>query len=587
MANVSRLRTVFILRTVVFLLAVGATIKLLTGSSKLVSQNIESRGFWEEKKSGQFFGQSGALQGWIWDSELSLVQVKKEEETKLEQAPVVEMSQKIALPPDPKAVIEKDYGPLGMKLVHLDLKGAPPRIAYLKKLIMYVARLGADGLLIEYEDMFPFTGDLEILRNANAYTIAEIEEIQILAAKQQLKIIPLVQTFGHLEFVLKHKQYWPLRESERYPNSINPHLSGSLNLVHKLLQQILLKHPAAECVHIGCDEVYQLSESAESKAWLARNGSTLGGMFLDHVRTVVQQLRDLRPGVRALIWDDMLRTIDEATLRDSGVAELVEPVVWAYSPNLNVKVNVMHIKKYSTCGIQAVWFASAFKVCKGAEGPSVIAPVVRHRVDNHLHWLEVSQEISTLSIRLRGIVLTGWQRYNHFAVLCELIPVGLPSLAICLQVLNHGGLKTEALNTATELLGFSKITDNPSIVWAGEGSFPGCEIHNEVLYINGSLRDSVTAILDSDYVRAWFSKYNRKHKFANPMFMEYFEPKARQVLRDWEEHMESLQSKMLELFFPDAVEEWFEVHVNPNLDRLRHLLQDYDEIIALKGQPKA
>lgn len=29
-------------------------------------------------------------------------------------------------------------------------------------------------------------------------------------------------------------------------------------------------------------------------------------------------------------------------------------------------------------------------------------------------------------------------RYDHFSVLCELLPVGIPSLAVCLQVLLHG-----------------------------------------------------------------------------------------------------------------------------------------------------
>uniref|UniRef100_A0A8C4R187 beta-N-acetylhexosaminidase n=1 Tax=Eptatretus burgeri TaxID=7764 RepID=A0A8C4R187_EPTBU len=316
----------------------------------------------------------------------------------------IQMAQQITLPPEPKSVIEKDYGPLGMKLVHLDLKGAPPRIEYLKKVA---------------------TSDMPCVCTicSFALSITEIEEIQTLAAIQQLKVIPLMQTFGHLEFVLKHKRFWPLRESERHPNSLNPHLSGSLNLVHRLLQQILLKHPAAEYVHIGCDEVYQLSESAESKAWLARNGSTLGGMFLDHVSAVAKLLGELRPGTRALIWDDMLRTIDEATLRDSRLPELVEPVVWSYMPNMNVKVN-------GTSELRL----NRLPMCKGAEGPDVIAPVVKHRVDNHLHWLEVSREITNLPIRLHGIVLTGWQRYNHFAVLCELIPVGLPSLALCLQL---------------------------------------------------------------------------------------------------------------------------------------------------------
>ena len=38
------------------------------------------------------------------------------------------------------------------KLVHLDLKGAPPRIEYLRQLLPFIKQLGATGILIG-EDM--------------------------------------------------------------------------------------------------------------------------------------------------------------------------------------------------------------------------------------------------------------------------------------------------------------------------------------------------------------------------------------------------------------------------------------------------
>lgn len=46
----------------------------------------------------------------------------------------------------------KKYTP-ELKLVHFDLKGAPPKIDYLKKLIRLSKEAGANGILLEYEDV--------------------------------------------------------------------------------------------------------------------------------------------------------------------------------------------------------------------------------------------------------------------------------------------------------------------------------------------------------------------------------------------------------------------------------------------------
>ena len=37
--------------------------------------------------------------------------------------------------------------------------------------------------------------------------------------------------------------------------------------------------------------------------------------------------------------------------------------------------------------------------------------------------------------------LLGWSRYDHFAVLCELLPVSIPSLVVSLMIASLGGLE--------------------------------------------------------------------------------------------------------------------------------------------------
>ena len=54
--------------------------------------------------------------------------------------------------------------------------------------------------------------------------------------------------------------------------------------------------------------------------------------------------------------------------------------------------------------------------------------------------------------------ITGWQRYDHFAVLCELLPAGLPSLALDLIAVSSG---QQILNPFNIAICKNKMTNPP------------------------------------------------------------------------------------------------------------------------------
>lgn len=68
---------------------------------------------------------------------------------------------------------------------------------------------GATGLLLEWEDTFPYNRELSPIGSngpsslASGYTIQEAGHILQIAGDCGLAVVPLVQTFGHMEVCKK------------------------------------------------------------------------------------------------------------------------------------------------------------------------------------------------------------------------------------------------------------------------------------------------------------------------------------------------------------------------------------------------
>ncbi|XP_074967167.1 hexosaminidase D isoform X1 [Phalacrocorax aristotelis] len=463
------------------------------------------------------------------------------------------------------------------RLVHLDMKGAPPRASYLAEVLPLLRALGATGLLLEYEDTFPWSGPLEPLRAPHAYSPGEVRAALSQARAQRLEVVPLVQTFGHMEFVLKHKEFAHLREVKMFPNALNPHKEESRALVKAMIDQVMALHEDVKWFHIGCDEVYYLGEGEESKQWLQQPDNTPEKLCLSHIKAVASCVVSSYPAVTPVVWDDMLRGMSEETLAESGVPQLVQPMIWDYAADLDVEGKVHLIEKYRRCGFSKVWFASAFK---GATGVNQSLTLIGHHLKNHLQWLKVAS--SSPAEVLEGIALTGWQRYDHFSVLCELLPVAIPSLAVCLQALKNGGYSEKIKENVEKLLGMSNL-ETETFMSASLGTFPGSNILPLVTQVSFYLKSSVDELLERNrYVTGWFSPYHRKRKIIHPIIMHHFQPDAVSLLSKWNVVVQDLQAAMEQVFHKCTVEEWMEENVHPSLQKLQQVVDDLDK--AIKAQ---
>ncbi len=115
--------------------------------------------------------------------------------------------------------------------LHLDLKGAMPDEPRFGEWLNFFADCGFNGIVFEYEDRFPWqtwpdTYRPGFDREAWARLWKRCETLG-------LEVVPLVQMQGHLEWLLKHEQYRPMREARSHHRSV-PATSGGAAEVDQL-----------------------------------------------------------------------------------------------------------------------------------------------------------------------------------------------------------------------------------------------------------------------------------------------------------------------------------------------------------------
>ncbi|XP_066140842.1 hexosaminidase D-like isoform X1 [Euwallacea fornicatus] len=469
------------------------------------------------------------------------------------------------------------------RIVHFDLKGAPPTISYLKKIMSLSKNMGATGILLEYEDMFPYSGKLAFLSAKNVYNIEQITDLLDYAKELKLEIIPLIQTFGHMEFVLKHREYSNLREVPESPQALCPSKNSSLELLRELISQVLTIHPTIQYLHIGCDEVFEMGECEMCRLEIREN------LFLKHVQNVVNIVHNINPKVQLIIWDDMLRHMSLQNLQSSNIGDYVEPMVWVYAEDVYRFVQPSVWDKYGTV-FKTAWTASAFK---GAFGETLYIPNAKRHLENNLRWLEVMATQSMgFKHGLRGIVITGWQRYDHFAVLCELLPSAIPSLILNLLATSKGFFSVSHKDQFLSALScplpnerrpspFLNLDGDPNL-WEklSRCLFPGNGFF-KLMYRLHNLEQEAKEYLDiTTRQKGWMTPYNVKHNYSLPLRVEELTQDLPRVYHGMTSLARNAAEVLSGIVDNYTISEWIEQRVYPYLLALEKL---QNQSMALKS----
>uniref|UniRef100_A0A0R3RKK5 beta-N-acetylhexosaminidase n=1 Tax=Elaeophora elaphi TaxID=1147741 RepID=A0A0R3RKK5_9BILA len=271
------------------------------------------------------------------------------------------------------------------RIIHFDLKGAAPKISYFKEVLRLIKASGATGILLEWEDTIPFEGILAENRNSDAYTVEEVCDLLETAKSLNLDVIPLVPTFGHLEWILKVEKFRQYRQNDMFPQVICLADDNGVSVILEAIRQVVQFHLpfGITYFHIGADEAFQFGECLKDRQWLESNtGKEKNNLAAMHLAKIANYVKTLIPDVRVLAWYDMIQSFEKPLIEQYRLDQLLEVVVWDYSETLqqqNERTWNSLAKKFPI-----VWGSSAFK---GANQPSSQFLDLEHYYRNNQEWV--------------------------------------------------------------------------------------------------------------------------------------------------------------------------------------------------------
>lgn len=197
--------------------------------------------------------------------------------------------------------------PFRVKGFHIDLRIQVMKMPALKQFAKKLSENGINTLVMEWEASYPYEKH-SIISNRYAYSREEIKSFISYCNSLNIDVIPLQQSFGHVEYILRHPRYKDLREDQKDYSQVNP-LKEELckELFTDLFKDMVSTH-TSEYIHIGGDETYLLGHSAESKKKVAAVGK--GRLYGDYLKILCDIVVGL--GKRPVVWADIALNYPDA-----------------------------------------------------------------------------------------------------------------------------------------------------------------------------------------------------------------------------------------------------------------------------------
>lgn len=232
---------------------------------------------------------------------------------------------------------------------------------------------------------------------------------------------------------------------------------------------------------------------------------------------------------------------------------------------------------------------------------SLAIPLARRHLENNLKWLSViNAEKSRFPNGIQGIAITGWQRYDHFAVLCELLPVAIPTLALCLSVISKGYFDTDLhKNHITSALtcpepSSGQLARHPWIDLHHDSElnsflkcmFPGSQVLRFVARLMSTTAETRQYLDDQKFRRGWLTPYNIRHNFTSPIRVEDPIGEAVRLETTLNGFIKNADDVMIDVYDKWTIDEFIEQTITPLIKELRKLIKSADQLMAIRIWPR-
>jgi hexosaminidase len=285
-----------------------------------------------------------------------------------------------------------------VKGFHLDLRVQVMTMDALRSFALKLSRSGINTLVMEWEATYPFEKH-PLIPNRYAYTKNEIVSFIKYCGKLGIDVIPLQQSFGHVEYILRHDRYKDLREDQKDFSQVCPLQTEQDKALFTDLYTELAETHTSKYIHIGGDETYLLGHDERCRLKAAEEGKSK--LYIDYIKMLCDIV--IKLGKTPVLWADIALKYPEAI---KSLPKGTIFIDWNYGWDMN------------TFGDHQKLLESGYEIWG--------APALRSSPDNYFltKWEKHSKNIhdfipAAVKWGYKGMVMTSWSTSGVYSPVFE------------------------------------------------------------------------------------------------------------------------------------------------------------------------